>query len=86
MALGVWGPLVERGDFVRYLSGNMSRGDLNLALWFYITDPKSVYEVWFEEYGREGPIAERRDRMVESFVVMLAGLRCSMKPSIWRAK
>jgi superoxide dismutase, Cu-Zn family len=53
----------------------MSRGDLNLALWFYITDPKSVYEVWFEEYGREGPIAERRDRMVESFVVMLAGLQ-----------
>jgi hypothetical protein len=61
---------VESGDLTCYLSGEMTRDDANKKLWFFITDPVSVYEVWFEQYGRDDPIAERRDRIVRTFVKM----------------
>jgi hypothetical protein len=48
---------VEGGDLNRYLLGEMTRSDANRKLWFYITDPVTVYEGWFEQYGRDDPIA-----------------------------
>jgi len=69
---------VEDGDLGRYLLGQMTRSDANRKLWFYITDPVTVYEVWFEQYGRDDPIAERRDKMVDSFMLMLEQLKSKL--------
>jgi hypothetical protein len=63
--------LVESGDLSRYILGAMTRGDANRKLWFYITDPVTIYEVWFEQYGRDDPIAERRDQIANKVVLML---------------
>jgi hypothetical protein len=62
---------VKDGDLVRYISGDLTREEANRKLQFYITDPASVYEIWFEQYGRDDPIAERRDQIAEKFVIML---------------
>ncbi len=64
----------EQGDLGRYLLGTLSRDDANKTLWRHFTDPVSVYTTWFELYGRANPIAERRDKMAEGFMKMLAEL------------
>lgn len=66
---------VESGGFTHYLSGRMTRADANKKIRFYITDPVTVYGIWFEDYGRDDPIAERRDRLVSGFMAMLDQLR-----------
>jgi hypothetical protein len=71
--------IVEDGDLQRYLLGEMTRSDANKKLWFYITDPVTVYEVWFEQYGRDDPIAERRGHIANKFVVMLEELRAKLE-------
>jgi hypothetical protein len=73
---------VEGGDLNRYLLGEMSRSDANRKLWFYITDPVTVYEVWFEQYGRDDPIAERRDRIASTFVLMLEQLQAVLNEGV----
>ncbi len=69
---GVSAP-VEGGDFRRYMLGDLSRDDANKALRFYITDPVTLYEVWFEYYGRDNPVRDRRDQMTEKLLEMLKG-------------
>jgi hypothetical protein len=63
------------GDFGRYLSEDMNRKVANEKLRFHITDPVSVYTTYFDLYGRDDPIAERRDAIARKFAAMLEGLR-----------
>jgi hypothetical protein len=65
----------SNGDLGRYLLGDMDRAVANEKLRFHITDPVSVYTTYFDLYGRDDPIAERRDAIASKFVVMLEGLR-----------
>lgn len=67
--------LAESGDLNRYILGDLTRSEVNNKLWFYITDPVNFYEIWFEEYGRDDPIADRREKMANKFVQMLNELR-----------
>jgi hypothetical protein len=53
----------------------MTRHEANQKLWFYITDPATLYSIWFEHYGRGNPIVERRDEMFNKFIVMLTELQ-----------
>ncbi len=69
---------VESGDFTRYMLGDLSRDEANKALRFYITDPAMVYEVWFEHYGRDNPVRDRRDKMAEKLVEMLKGFEAAL--------
>jgi hypothetical protein len=63
------------GDLGRYLSEDMNRDVANEKLRFHITDPVSVYTTYFDLYGRDDPIAERRDAIARKFVLLLEGLR-----------
>jgi hypothetical protein len=63
------------GDLARYLSDEMDREVANEKLRFHIADPVSVYTTYFDLYGRDSPIAERRDAVANKFTVMLEGLR-----------
>ena len=63
--------LLERGDFRRYILGEVPRDEANKALRFYITDPVTVYEVWFETYKWNNPVPERRDKMADKLVETL---------------
>ncbi|MGD0764263.1 MAG: hypothetical protein ABR929_13935 [Roseiarcus sp.] len=62
---------VESGDLRRYVSEEVTRNDANLKLRFDITDPVIAYEVWFERYGRDDPIAERRNNIASHLVLVL---------------
>jgi len=64
--------LVTGGDFNQYVLGQMTRSEANEKLRFYITDPEAVYETWFENYGRENPVPELRDKIANAFVEMLS--------------
>ncbi|MGB6324885.1 MAG: hypothetical protein WBG11_03660 [Methylocella sp.] len=65
----------ESGDFRRYILGDITRIDANKKLRFYITDPVAVYETWFENYGRDNPVPERRDQIANKLVEMLSELK-----------
>jgi hypothetical protein len=65
----------ESGDFRRYILGDMPQEDANKDLRFYITDPVATYETWFETYGRDNPVAERRDQIADKLVLMLKELK-----------
>ena len=66
---------VTDGDLARYLSEDMNREVANKKLRFHITDPVSVYTTYFDLYGRDDPIVERRDAIAHKFVLMLEELR-----------
>jgi hypothetical protein len=70
--------LVEDGTFGRYVAGAMSRDEANRKLWFFINDPASIYELWFEQCNWDCPIMERRDNIAGKFVTMLGELRGTM--------
>jgi hypothetical protein len=70
--------MVEDGAFGRYLAAGMSRDEANGKLWFFINDPASIYELWFERCNWDCPILERRDNMAEKLVTMLREFRSTM--------
>ena len=70
--------LVEDGTFGRYVAGAMSRDEANRNLWFFINDPASIYELWFEQCNWDCPIMERRDNIAGKLVTMLRELRGMM--------
>ena len=70
--------LVEDGTFGRYVAGTMSRDEANRKLWFFINEPASIYELWFEQCNWDCPIMERRDNIAGKFVTMLKELRGTM--------
>jgi hypothetical protein len=51
--------LVEDGTFGRYLAGAISRDEANRKLWFFINDPASIYELWFEQCRWNCPIGAK---------------------------
>jgi hypothetical protein len=63
------------GDLGRYLSGDINREAANEKLRFHITDPVLVYATYFDLYGRDDPIAERRCAIARKLALMLEGLR-----------
>jgi hypothetical protein len=65
----------ESGDFRRYILGEITRIEANKKVRFYITDPVAVYESWFENYGRDNPVPERRDQIANKFAAMIAELK-----------
>lgn len=70
--------LIEDGTFGRYVAGEMSYDEANRKLWFFINDPASIYELWFEQCGWDCPIMERRDNIADKFVTMLEEFRSKM--------
>jgi hypothetical protein len=64
-------PFVKSGDLARYILGEINREQANKKLRFYITDPVTVYETWFENYGRENPIPGRRDPIASKLTIMI---------------
>jgi hypothetical protein len=62
---------VESGEFRRYILDEITSEDANIELRFYITDPVAIYETWFEAYGRDNPVPERRDKIADKLVIML---------------
>jgi hypothetical protein len=71
--------IVEEGDLTRYLASETTRAEVNRKLWFYITDPVTIYEIWFEQYGRDDPIALRREQMANKFGAMLDELQAKLE-------
>ena len=67
--------LVDDGTLGRYVAGQISRSEANRRLWFFINDPASIYEVWFEQCRWDCPIMERRDNIADKLVTMLGELR-----------
>jgi hypothetical protein len=67
--------LVEDGTLGRYVVGEMSRNEANRRLWFFINDPASIYEIWFEQCRWDCPIMDRRDNIADKLVTMLKELR-----------
>jgi hypothetical protein len=61
---------VESGDLRRYVLGEMSRKDANSKLQFYLTDPVTVYNTWFDYYEMDNPIVDRRDQLARHMTVM----------------
>jgi hypothetical protein len=70
--------LVEDGTFRRYVAGSMSRDEANRRVWFFINDPTSLYELWFEQCNWDCPIMERRENIAGTFVKMLGEFRGTM--------
>ena len=67
----------KNGDFRKYLLGEITRTEANKKLRFYITDPVAAYETWFENYGRDNPVPERRDQIANKLVTMLSELKAA---------
>jgi hypothetical protein len=67
--------IVEREDLRLYILGELPRDEINKALHFYITDPETLYKVWFETYKWDNPVPERRDKMAGKLMEMLAGYK-----------
>ena len=63
--------MVEDGTFGRYLAATISREEANRKLWFFINDPASIYQLWFEQCNWDCPIMERRDNIAAKLVTML---------------
>jgi len=64
----------DSGDFIRYILGEMTQEQADAELRFYITDPVTVYETWFENYGKENPLPSSRDPIAELLGVMIKEL------------
>ncbi len=69
---------VESGDLERYLLEEMTRSEANRKLQFYITDPVTAYDIWFDRYGRDDPISKRRENIGNKIVLMLRELELSL--------
>jgi len=71
--------IVEDGTFSQYLASTISRHEANRKLWFFINDPASIYDLWFEQCNWYCPIMERRDNISGTLVTMLRELRGMME-------
>jgi hypothetical protein len=72
---------VESGELNLYLSREMTREDANRKLRHDIIDPATAFDVWFERYGRDDPIARRRNQIADGFVVMLQKIQAMLDES-----
>jgi hypothetical protein len=67
------------GDLRRYILGEISRDEANKKLRFYITDPVTFYEIWYERYQRDNLVRTRRDGMADKIMVMLTELKAMIE-------
>jgi hypothetical protein len=71
-----FGPkFAESGEFRRYVLGEITREEANNRLRCYLTDPVSIYNTWFDYYGLDNPIVDRRDQMASKLTLMLSELK-----------
>jgi hypothetical protein len=70
--------LAKDGTFGRYMADAISRDEVNRKLWFFINDPRSIYELWFERCNWDCPIMERRDNIAGNLVAMFREFRGMM--------
>ena len=74
-----FGPkFAESGDFRRYVLGEITRAEANNRLRCYLTDPVSIYNTWFDYYGLDNPIVDRRDQMANKLMLMLSELKAML--------
>jgi hypothetical protein len=66
------------GDFRRYVLGEMSRTEANNKLRCYLTNPIHIYNTWFEYYGLDNPIVDRRDQTASKLTLMLRELNAML--------
>jgi hypothetical protein len=66
------------GDFRRYVLGEITRTEANNRLRCYLTDPIHIYNTWFDHYGMDNPIVDRRDQMASKLAVMLSELKAML--------
>ena len=70
-----FGPkFAESGEFRRYVLGEITRGEANAKIRCYLTDPVSIYNTWFDCYGLDNPIVDRRDKLASKLAQMLGEL------------
>jgi hypothetical protein len=71
-----FGPkFAESGEFRRYVLGEITRAEANAKVRCYLTDPVSIYNTWFDCYGLDNPIVDRRDQMASKLTLMLSELK-----------
>jgi hypothetical protein len=71
-----FGPkFAESGEFRRYVLGEITRAEANARVRYYLTDPVSGYNTWFDCYGLDNPIVGRRDQMASKLTLMLSDLK-----------
>jgi hypothetical protein len=74
-----FGPkFVESGEFRRYVLGEITRAEANNRLRCYLTDPVSIYNTWFDYYGLDNPIVDRRDQIAKKLTLMLSELKAML--------
>jgi hypothetical protein len=68
-----FGPLFARsGEFRQYVLGEMTRAEANNRLRCYLTNPIHIYNTWFDHYGLDNPIVDRRDQMASKLTLILS--------------
>jgi hypothetical protein len=74
-----FGPqFAQSGEFRRYVLGKITRTDANNRLRCYLTDPIHIYNTWFDYYGMDNPIVDRRDQMASKLTLMLSELKAML--------
>jgi hypothetical protein len=74
-----FGPeFAQSGEFRRYVLGEISRTEANNRLRCYLTNPIHIYNTWFDHYGLDNPIVDRRDQMASKLTVMLSELKAQL--------
>jgi hypothetical protein len=74
-----FGPqFAQTGEFRRYVLGEITRAEANNGLRCYLTDPIHIYNTWFDHYGLDNPIVDRRDQMASKLTLMLSELKAML--------
>jgi hypothetical protein len=74
-----FGPkFAESGEFRKYVLGEITRAQANNRVRYYLTDPVSIYNAWFDYYGLDNPIVNRRDQMASKLALMLSELKAML--------
>jgi hypothetical protein len=74
-----FGPqFAQTGEFRRYVLGEITRTEANNRLRCYLTNPMHIYNTWFDHYGLDNPIVDRRDQMASKLTLMLRELKAML--------
>jgi hypothetical protein len=74
-----FGPeFAQSGEFRRYVLREMTRAEANNRLRCYLINPIHIYNTWFDHYGMDNPIVDRRDQMASKLTVMLSELKAML--------
>jgi hypothetical protein len=55
--------------------GEITRAEANAKVRCYLTDPVNIYNTWFDHYGMDNPIVERRDQLARMLRLMRSELK-----------